>query len=62
MSMQFLSPKAVCQRPTLSKPTIRRLVADGLFPAPIRLTPHRLAFQADQIEKWMADRAGGSAQ
>ncbi|MBA4308498.1 MAG: transcriptional regulator [Sphingopyxis sp.] len=62
MSIEFLTPKTVCQRTTLSRPTIDRLVADGLFPAPIRLTKCRLAFLADQIEKWMAERAGGSAQ
>ena len=62
MSTQFLSPKTVSERTTLSKPTISRLVADGLFPAPVRLTPRRLAFQADHIDKWMADRAGGPAR
>lgn len=61
MQNQFLSPKAVCKQTSLSRPTIDRLVAEGRFPAPIRITPHRLAFHADLIENWMAQRAMGPA-
>lgn len=61
MSIEFLTPKVVCQRTTLSRPTIDRLVAEGLFPAPIRLTKCRLAFLAEHVDQWMQNRAGGTA-
>lgn len=56
MTTQFLSPKAVCSKTSLSRPTIERLIAEGRFPTPIRITPYRLAFRADVIEQWMAER------
>ena len=53
---QFLTPKAVCERIALSRATLDRLVSAGKFPQPIRLTERRLAFNADEVEGWMAER------
>lgn len=56
MPTQFLSPKAVCDRIALSRSTLDRLVSVGEFPQPIRLTERRLAFNAEAVEQWMAER------
>lgn len=54
--ISFLTPKAVCQRTSLSRSTLDRLVAAGDFPAPIRLTDRRLAYEAAQVEAWMQEK------
>jgi len=54
--MQFLTPRAVCEKVAFSRATLDRLVDAGKFPAPIRLTERRLAFNADAVERWMAER------
>ena len=56
METTFLSPKAVCERISLSRATLDRLVAAGLFPKPLRLTPHRLAYKASDVEAWMQEK------
>lgn len=53
---QFLTPKAVCAKIALSRATLDRLVDAGKFPTPIRLTERRLAFNAEAVESWMAER------
>ena len=53
---QFLTPKAVCERVALSRATLDRLVTAGKFPAPIRLTERRLAFNASDVEAWMQEK------
>lgn len=53
---QFLTPKAVCDRVSLSRATLDRLVAAGKFPAPIRLTERRLAYNASDVEAWMQEK------
>ena len=54
--MKFLTPKAVCDRIALSRATLDRLVAGGEFPAPIRLTERRLAYDAAAVEQWMTEK------
>lgn len=56
METRFLTPKAVCQRTSLSRSTLDRLVASGNFPSPIRLTDRRLAYDAEAIEAWMQEK------
>ena len=53
---QFLTPRAVCERVALSRATLDRLVAAGKFPTPIRLTERRLAYNAADVEAWMAEK------
>ena len=53
---KFLTPKAVCDLVAFSRATLDRQVAAGNFPRPIRLPERRLAFKADDIENWMAER------
>lgn len=53
---QFLTPKAVCEKISLSRATLDRMVAAGSFPSPIRLSARRLAYNAAAVESWMAER------
>jgi prophage regulatory protein len=52
----FLTPKAVCERVALSRATLDRLVAAKKFPAPIRLTERRLAYDAQAVDAWMQEK------
>ena len=54
--MKFLTPKAVCEKISLSRATLDRMVAAGDFVKPIRLTERRLAYNAAEVEAWMAER------
>ena len=53
---QFLTPRAVCERIALSRATLDRMVAAGKFPAPIKLTERRLAFDASAVDAWMQEK------
>ena len=54
--MQFLPPKAVCEKIALSRATLDRMVADGRFPKPMKLTERRMAYNAKDVEAWMAQQ------
>lgn len=56
--MQFLTPKAVCAKIALSRTTLDRLVSAGEFPKPIRLAQRRIAYNAADVEQWMAEKMG----
>ena len=53
METRLLTPKAVCERTSLSRSSLDRLVATGDFPQPIRITERRLAYNAAAVEAWM---------
>ncbi len=53
---QFLTPKAVCAKIAVSRATLDRLVQSGDFPTPIKLTQRRLAYNAADVEQWMAEK------
>jgi predicted DNA-binding transcriptional regulator AlpA len=44
---------------TLSKVYLRKLIRDGLFPKPIRITPRLLAWEEEDIEDYLSLRARG---
>ena len=54
--VQFLTPKAVCERIALSRATLDRMVAEGKFPKPVRLTERRLAYEEAKVSEWMASK------
>lgn len=58
----FLSFAAVRKKTSLSEPGIRRLVRAGKFPQPIEIVEggRRLAFDEDEVEKWMEGRKKAS--
>jgi predicted DNA-binding transcriptional regulator AlpA len=58
MSETFLSPRQVEQRTSLSRTTLDRRVAEGLFPKPIRLDGGkrggRLLYVEREVDEWIA--------
>ena len=56
METNLLTPKAVCERTSLSRSSLDRLVAAGLFPKPIRITERRLAFSANSVDAWVREK------
>ena len=54
---KLLTPKAVCERTSLSRSSLDRLVAIGHFPRPIRITERRLAYDAAAVEAWIDEKA-----
>ncbi len=55
MEVRLLSPKSVCERTSLSRSSLDRLVAEGKFPAPIRITERRLAYRGAEVDAWLAE-------
>lgn len=53
---KFLSPNDVAELTSLHRASIYRLISAGQFPKPIRLTKRRVAFSAEEVEAWMAER------
>lgn len=51
--IKLLSPRQVEDATSLSRSTIDRMVAEGRFPRPHRITPGRLAYRADEIAEWL---------
>jgi predicted DNA-binding transcriptional regulator AlpA len=51
--IKLLSPKAVCAVTSISRSTLDRLVAEGRFPRPHRITAHRLGYRADEVAEWL---------
>lgn len=51
---ELLRPAAVSERIGLSVTHIRRLVAAGKFPQPIRFSPRAIAWRRSDINAWMA--------
>jgi predicted DNA-binding transcriptional regulator AlpA len=35
---------------------LRRMWGDGRFPKPVHLSPRKLVWDADAVEKWLADK------
>lgn len=61
--------KTVLARTGLSRSTLYRKIADGTFPAQIRISVHGAGWRESSVECWMADpvsyreeRAGSHAQ
>jgi prophage regulatory protein len=57
MEKKLLTPKAVCERTSLSRSSLDRLVAIGHFPKPVRITERRLAYDAGAVEAWIEEKA-----
>lgn len=59
--LQLLSMREVCSLTSRSRSSLYRDVRAGVFPAPLRIGPHRVAFRALAVLDWIASRpvAGG---
>lgn len=54
--MEMLTTKQVCALTTLSRTTVWRFEAAGIFPARVQLGPKRVAWVKADVEAWMKSR------
>ena len=52
----------VSHRTGISKSQIHRMVEDGDFPEPVRLSKRAVAFVAAEVESWLQARIAASRQ
>lgn len=50
---QAISILEVIQRTSLSRSTIERMIRDGRFPKPIRLSVNRRGWLESDVEQWL---------
>lgn len=53
---RFLRRATVQDVTGLPESSLYRLIADGKFPKPIKLSEHRVAWLEDDIANWQAER------
>lgn len=59
--MRFIRPGEVLRMIGVSRTTLWRMVRDGLFPAPVRITKRNRGYVLDDVEAWMRGRVEGTA-
>jgi prophage regulatory protein len=53
---RFLRLPAVCDRIGLSRSTVYRLINEGAFPDPVKVTARTSAWLESAVSTWMAER------
>lgn len=56
--MKALNVKQVCEKLSLSRTTIYRMIAAGVFPKPFVLYGNRTAWLEEDVDAWLAKPAG----
>ena len=56
--MRFIRPSEVLKMIGVSRTTLWRMVRDGVFPPPIRITKRNTGYILDDVEGWIRQRAG----
>ncbi|SOZ49249.1 putative prophage regulatory protein AlpA [Cupriavidus taiwanensis] len=56
--MRAIRIKDVIQKVSLSQSTIYAMIAKGRFPKPFELTAGRVAWLEEDIDAWLAEKAG----
>lgn len=56
---RMLSLRSVMTRIGLSKATIYRLLKQGSFPQPVRMTERSVRWPVEEIDEWVASRPRG---
>ncbi|TPQ31229.1 AlpA family transcriptional regulator [Cupriavidus pinatubonensis] len=56
--MKAIRIKEVIQKSSLSQSTIYAMMAKGRFPKPFELSPGRVAWLEEDIDAWLAEKAG----
>ncbi|MGX6568492.1 AlpA family transcriptional regulator [Cupriavidus taiwanensis] len=59
--MRAIRIKDVIQKVSLSQSTIYAMIAKGHFPKPFELTAGRVAWLEEDIDAWLAEKAGRAA-
>lgn len=54
--MQLYSERHLVQQIQVSRSTIRRWIAAGDFPQPIKLGPRRVAWRESDVSAWLATK------
>ena len=54
--LNLIGLKRVRELTSLGKSTIYRLIADGNFPRPVKLTERRVAWLESDLRLWLVDR------
>jgi predicted DNA-binding transcriptional regulator AlpA len=49
---ELVSFALVCKRTTKSPSTLRRDIVAGKFPAPVKIGARRIAFRAEDVQRW----------
>jgi len=57
---RLLRLPAVQQRVGMSRSAIYRLIAEGAFPKPVRLSPQAVGWVDSEVSAWIADRIDSS--
>jgi prophage regulatory protein len=58
---RFLPEKIVKERTSLSRVVRWRMVRNGSFPAPVPISPGRVAWPESAINRWIAERIAAAA-
>ncbi len=56
--MRAIRIKEVIQKISLSQSTIYAMITKGEFPKPFELTPGRVAWIEEDVDAWLAQKAG----
>jgi len=56
-SERIIRLKTVLQRTGLSRSTLYRKIADGSFPAQVRISVHGAGWRESSVNRWIADPA-----
>ena len=57
--MQFIRPRQVLEMIGVSRTTLWRMVQEGTFPPPVRITQRNRGYLREAVEAWMKARADG---
>lgn len=53
---QFIDRREVLQRTALSTSALYRLVRAGKFPKQLRISPNKVCWDLDEVERWQQER------
>lgn len=53
---RLIKSAVVCDRTSLSRSTVWRLVKKAQFPAPLPISIHRVAWSEREVSDWIANR------
>jgi prophage regulatory protein len=59
---QILRLPAVSEAVGLTRSSIYRLMDEGLFPRPVKLSPRAVGWRRGQIDEWLATRPTAAAE
>ena len=50
---ELLTEREIIGLTKMSQSTVRRRVADGSFPAPVKIGPRCIRFKGEEVEAWL---------